>query len=99
MSPEIANFTPSVFWDVDRETLDLQANKSFIINRVLGRGQMNDWMLLKAYYTIEGIVDIAKKLRTLDPRTLAFVACLGHEKKEAFRCYTYTQSTPIPWVF
>ncbi len=99
MSPEIAKFTPSLFWDVDRESLDLQKSKAFIINRVLGRGQMSDWILLKAYYTVEGIIETAKKLRTLDPRTLAFVACLGHEKRESFRCCTYTRSTPIPWVF
>ncbi|MEI6647253.1 MAG: hypothetical protein WCP12_14550 [bacterium] len=93
MSPEISKFTPSLFWDVDRETLDLQTSKTLIVQRVLERGHDEDWELLKACYAISGIVQIAKQMRSLESTALAFVSCIGNVKKEEFRCFTWKQST------
>lgn len=97
MSPVIANFTPSLFWDVDRETLDLQKSKALIVQRVLERGHDEDWVLLKACYSIPEIVQTAMQFRSLEPTALAFAACLGNVNKEAFRCFTWKQSTPTHW--
>ena len=97
MSPEIAKFTPSLFWDVDRETLDLQKSKALIVQRVLERGHDEDWELLKACYAISGIVQAAKQIRSLEPTALAFASCIGNAKKEEFRCFTWKQSTPTHW--
>ena len=47
MSPEIANFTPALFWDVDREGLDIAKRRALIVQRVLERGHDSDWELLK----------------------------------------------------
>lgn len=92
MSPEIANFTASLFWDVDRETLDLEKSKALIVQRVLERGHDEDWALLKTCYTIPEIVQIAKQFRSLEPTALALAACIGNSKKEEFRCFTWKQS-------
>lgn len=97
MSPEIAKFTPSLFWDVDRESLDLQKSKALIVQRVLERGHDEDWELLKSCYTITEIVQTAVGLRSLESTALAFVACIGNIKKEAFRCFIWKQSTPTHW--
>ena len=97
MFPEIANFTPSLFWDVDRETLDLQKSKALIVQRVLERGHDEDWALLKTCYTIPEIVQTAKQFRSLEPTALAFAACLGNAKKEEFRCFTWKQSATTHW--
>jgi hypothetical protein len=97
MSPEIAKFTPSLFWDVDRETLDLQTSKALIVQRVLERGHDEDWDLLKACYTTQEIVQTAKQMRSLEPTALAFVSCIGNVKKEEFRCFTWKQSIPAHW--
>ena len=97
MSPEIAKFTPALFWDVDREELDLKKHRAFIVQRVLERGHDSDWMFLKSYYTIDEIVATAQKLRSLEPTALAFAACIGNVKRESFRCYTWRQSNPTHW--
>ena len=39
-----------VFWDIDMDSLDWQANKAFIIQRVLERGNENEIQQVKAYY-------------------------------------------------
>jgi hypothetical protein len=97
--PFIAKLSPTLFWDVEIEELDPEKHRKFIINRVLGRGRMDDWCCLKAYYTIDVIVDVAKKVRTLDPKTLAFIACVGKVAREEFRCYSTKPSSGIHWVF
>lgn len=99
MSPEIAKFTPALFWDVDRESLDVEKSRALIVQRVLERGHDSDWELLKACYTVQGIIDTAKKLRSLEPTALAFASCIGNAKKEDFRCCTWKQSTPTHWVY
>lgn len=97
MSPEIAKFTPSLFWDVDRQALDLKKSKALIVQRVLERGHDQDWELLKDCYTILEIVQTAKLMRSLEPTALAFVSCIGNVKKEEFRCFTWKQSIPTHW--
>lgn len=97
MSPEIAQFTPSLFWDVDRETLDINKSKSLIVQRVLERGHDHDWELLKACYTIPEIVLTARKLRSLEPTAVAFVSCIGKVKREEFRCFMWKQSVLAHW--
>ncbi len=99
MSPEIAKFTPALFWDVDREALDIEKSKPLIVQRVLERGHDSDWELLKACYTVPEIVEVAKKLRSLEPTALAFASCMGKTKKEDFRCFTWKQSNPTHWAY
>ena len=39
-----------VFWDIDMDTLDWNANKDYIIRRVEERGNENEKQQVKAYY-------------------------------------------------
>ena len=97
MSPDIAKFTPSLFWDIDLDDLDIRQHKALIVKRVLERGHDDDWTHLKRCYSIEEIVATAQKLRSLEPTALAFAACIGNVEKESFRCYTWKQSNPTHW--
>ena len=40
-----------------------------------------------AHYTMPVVVAEAQQMRSLDPVTLAFAACLGNVKEETFRCF------------
>jgi hypothetical protein len=94
---EIARFTPALFWDVDRETVDVRANKSWLIARVLEYGHFSDWKALKALYSLDEIIKTAQSLRSLDAKTVAFLSVVGQVPKESFRCYILSQSNPTPW--
>ena len=50
----IPDIRPVVFWDTDTGRLDWARNKSFIIDRVLARGNQEEIRLTKEYY---GLVD------------------------------------------
>lgn len=98
MNPLIAQFSEHLFWDVDRDQLDLEKHRKFIVRRALGHGQMRDWQVLNTCYPLEAIVDTAKSLRSLDPKTLAFIACVGGTAREDFRCYTAKPYSQTHWI-
>ena len=94
----IGQFSDHLFWDVDRSELDLDKHRKFIVQRVLGHGQLPDWRLLRRCYPLETIVSTARQLRSLDPKALAFIACMGELPRESFRCYTTKSSGTICWI-
>ena len=49
-SPKILNFSKHLFWDTNRDTLDLEKNNAYIIKQVLEYGKLKDWNLIKKHY-------------------------------------------------
>jgi hypothetical protein len=88
-----------LFWDTDIEVISIDKNKSFIIQRVLEYGFMGDWNLIKKWYGIEEIGEVACQFRTLDPRALSFLVNITNIPINKFRCYTTKQSIPTLWNF
>jgi hypothetical protein len=94
-----ADFSPALFWDIDPGTLDIERHLKYVVARVLEAGTLDDWMLLCRQFTLPGIIDIARRLRSLDPRALAFLSVVGHVPRETFRCFTSKPLTPAPWTY
>ena len=88
MSGFIQRLSKRLFWDVDPETIDDCAHCRYVIQRVLERGSLDDIRATIAHYTMPVLIAEAQQIRSLDPVTLAFAACLGNVKEETFRCYT-----------
>jgi len=65
-------FRRYLFWDTDTESIHLQINKSFIIERVLTRGFLEDFYILTRLYQEEEIKDALRKSKELDARTVHF---------------------------
>ena len=91
MSKFIRNLSQRLFWDVDPETIDDRAHCRYVIQRVLERGSLDDIKATVAQYTMPFMIAEAQQIRSLDPVTLAFAACLGNVKEETFRCYSSTR--------
>ena len=85
-------FSPSLFWDCDPALIDVEENRLFVIGRVLTRGLYTDWLALKQLYGVERLRHEVTRLRSLDPRTLAFCSVYFDLPKESFRCYSKTPS-------
>ena len=45
------------------------------------------------------IVEVAKELRDLEPRALAYISAVSKTPKEQFRCYIWKQSNIQHWNF
>ena len=89
----------SIFWDVDFKEIDYDKHARFIIERVLSRGNLKDWLELKSFYGLEKIKAAAVRIRSLDKLTLNFCHMFFNIKKEEFRCYNTIQSTRQVWDY
>jgi hypothetical protein len=96
---KIENLSKHLFWDVDKSQLDFQVDKKIIIHRVLDYGLINDWNIIYKFYGIKQIGEIAKTIRDLDEKSMAFVSLLSKIPKEEFLCYTMSQSMLKHWIF
>lgn len=91
------DFSPHLFWDMDKENLDFEKSKAQIVFQVVEYGMMKDWELLQRIYTLSQIKQTVLKLRSLDSVTLSFLAHFFKVDKTKFRCYTQTQSPSSFW--
>jgi len=96
---DITQLSPHLFWDVDREKVDFNKNKKWLVQRVLEYGLLEDWLLLYKYYGIDEIAQIAVQLKDIDNKTMSFISVLSKIPKEKFLCYTTRQLTPKHWNF
>ena len=99
LNSKLSDFSPVLFWDVDRKALDVIQSKKLIIERVLEYGLMEDWKLLQKVYGLEEIKNVALNMRSIDVVTLSFLCHFFDLKKTDFRCYTSKQSIPSFWEF
>ena len=90
----IQGFSDYIFWDVDRNAIDLTENAPYVVQRVLEYGQVGDWKLLLGFYGLDEIVRVSRKLRTLEPRALSFISTVSKTPIDQFRCYNTRQSIP-----
>ena len=88
MSTLVQKLSKRLFWDVDPETIDDRVHCRYVIQRVLERGSLEDIKATVAHYTMPFMIAEAQQIRSLDPVTLAFAACLGNVKEDTFRCYS-----------
>lgn len=95
----IRRFSSHLFWDTDRDALDMTMHSAYIIKQVLEYGRMDDWELICQYYGLNGIAEVVKGFRELDPRALTFVAAVSRVPLNQFRCYTTLQSKTAHWNF
>ncbi len=93
----INNMSSHLFWDVNRQDIDLDKNVAYVVQRVLEYGLQEDWVLLRNQLGIARIVEVCKGLRSLDPKALAYISLISKTPKEEFRCYTIRQSNPTLW--
>lgn len=95
----VADFSPHLFWDVNKDKLDFTVNKGQVIQQVLEYGLISDWLIINKLYGIETIAETAVSFRQLDPKALSFIAALSGIPKESFTCYTTKLSMPKHWNF
>lgn len=62
----------TLFWDVDRESIDPERNKRFIIERILARGDVDDFRFAESTYGDDAIRETLLKAKTIDRKSLSF---------------------------
>jgi len=62
----------SLFWDIDLATLDAEQHQKFIIERILGRGDVEDFLWAREQYGVEALKQVFLSARTLNPKSISF---------------------------
>jgi hypothetical protein len=78
-------FNPSRFWDVDYNNIDWRRDSFFVIERILQRGNLADFLAIEEFYPVLAITDVVKKSRQLDPRMRAY-CMLRYDLKTSDLC-------------
>ena len=77
----------SLFWDVSKENLDPERNRLLIIERVITRGNLEEFSGLMRFYGKRKIKNTLKNIALLDKKSRNFaVTFFGLDKKE-LTCY------------
>ncbi len=99
MDNTILQLSKVIFWDTDQKLISWEDNAHYIISKVVLYGNLNDWNLLKNYYTANRIKAEVLKMRYLDKKTLSYLSMFFNTPKKEFRCYTTKQSIQKHWNF
>jgi len=89
----------SLFWDTTFQDIDYCKHIRYVIERVLTRGNWNDWLELRKYYGLERIKTEVTQIRYLDKVTLSFCSTYFNIPKEKFRCYNTEPSIQQLWSY
>ncbi|GHT23829.1 hypothetical protein FACS189430_07720 [Bacteroidia bacterium] len=92
-------FSGYLFWDVSPKDLDLDKYPTYFVERVLDCGSWNDWIAIRNYYGMEKITKVALDLRSLERKSLAFIATVTGIPENKFRCYKQLHSPNVHWYF
>jgi hypothetical protein len=92
-------FSKHIFWDVSPKDLDLDKYPVYFIDRVLERGSWTDWQLIRDYYGLNKIKEVAMNLRCMRKNALSFVATMTDIPETQFRCYTHIHSPNTLWEY
>lgn len=90
---------PSLFWDVDVHTIDLEKHKASVIERFVTRGHWDEFKQMMQYYGKRNVKQVVVNARWLDKRTLSFCSAIFQTPETEFRCYKLAQSNPEHWNY
>ena len=95
------NIPKRLLWDVDIQRFDFQKGRALVAERVVERGDIEDfYAMFSLYGGVDGVRDIYKnEVRELSSRALAFICIAFNLKKEEMRCYIRRRSKAIPWDY
>lgn len=90
---------PSLFWDFNVATIDLEKHKATVIERITMRGRIGEFRAMLQYYGKETVKTTLLNTRYLDKRTLAYCSTIFDIPVTEFRCYKLAQSNPEHWNY
>ena len=91
------DFSPHLFWDVDRSSLNLPKHGIYVLAQVVDFGLQQDWDLLKSKVSREQLKTWALQAPSLDPVSVSFLAHCFQIDRSAFRCYSEKPSATPFW--
>jgi hypothetical protein len=92
-----SDFSPHLFWDVDRSSLKLPEHGVYVLAQVVDFGLQKDWNLLKSLVREEQLKLWAQQAPSLDPVSVSFLAQFLQIDRSTFRCFSEKPSATNFW--
>ena len=92
-------FTKRLFWEVDINSLNVQKDQFFIIERVMNYGLWLDFVELIQFYGKETVRQEIVKSSYLKKDVLNFLCLYLNLKPSQFKCYRRRQLTEPHWDY
>jgi len=77
----------TLFWDVSKESLDPERNRHLIIERVITRGNLNEFSALLHFYGMRKIRNTLKNMPALDRKSMNFVITFFNIDPKELECH------------
>ncbi len=75
-----------LFWDINKKNIRPQKNKRLIIERVISRGDLDEFAMLNNFYSRETIKKTIVNISSFDKKTLKFISDFYNIEKKLFKC-------------
>lgn len=85
------------FWDVDIDSIDVEQDSLFVLEKVFNYAPWADYRAVFAYYGQERIRNEIVRAAYLKKDVLNFLCLILNLQPADFSCYTKTQSLPQLW--
>lgn len=87
-----------LLWDVDVEQFDYNKGRKLVIERVVQRGNMDDWLTLFNLYGYEMVRKEIMRIPYLNDKDMNFVHHIFDIPFTELKCYTRKRSMDLRWT-
>lgn len=93
------NLPKRLFWDSNFDKIDWQTMYLGVIDRVIERGNKDEWNEIVRYYGKSKVINVLKsEIKYLPDYAIEKVCSYFNLKKEELACYARTQSKRGHWI-
>ncbi|MCH7397552.1 hypothetical protein MM236_06110 [Belliella sp. DSM 107340] len=76
-----------LLWEFDLKDFDFQKSKDIVIERVVQRGDKDDWLSVFNLYGVDVVKNSIRNIKYLNPKDLNFVVWVLEIPKEEMKCF------------
>jgi hypothetical protein len=87
-----------LLWEFDLKKFDYSSGKSIVVERVVQRGNMDDWLTIFNLYGSDGVREEIKNIPFLSDKDLNFVHVIFEIPIHEMKCYAKKLSPNQHWT-
>ncbi len=72
MSESIQSISPHLLWEYNMESFDFRRSRKVVIERIVQRGNIQDWRIMMGYYSKTDILNVVRNSRQLSKKDKSF---------------------------
>jgi len=86
-----------LLWEFNPEKFDYQKSRSIVVERVVQRGDTDDWLTVFNLYGYDGVREQIKQIPYLNDRDMNFVRVIFEIPLTELKCYTRRRFPERHW--